>query len=128
MKVMEEYDLTKEDWDSIIEVGQFEGHRDPVASIPSKVCLYTQSLDSCSGNFCQWMFMYDLLLCVLLYRANSQVPGTRKTTNHMKQTVATTKTKTTIERETEAASKTITTTLTRSYNYYKSNSNKQDKS
>ena len=37
MKVMEEYDLTKEDWDSIIEVGQFEGQRDPVASIPSKV-------------------------------------------------------------------------------------------
>ena len=52
MKVMEDYDLTKEDWDSIIEVGQFEGHRDPVASIPSKVCLYVQSLDSCSGNFC----------------------------------------------------------------------------
>ena len=38
MKVMEEYDLKKEDWDSIIEVGQFEGQRDPVASIPSKVC------------------------------------------------------------------------------------------
>ena len=36
--MMEEYDLTKEDWDSIIEVGQFEGQRDPVASIPSKVC------------------------------------------------------------------------------------------
>ena len=34
---MENYDLTKEDWDSIIEVGQFEGQRDPVASIPSKV-------------------------------------------------------------------------------------------
>jgi len=38
MKVMEEYDLTKEDWDSIIEIGQFEVQRDPVASIPSKVC------------------------------------------------------------------------------------------
>ena len=37
MQVMENYDLTKEDWDSIIEVGQFEGQRDPVASIPSKV-------------------------------------------------------------------------------------------
>jgi len=34
---MEGYDLTKEDWDSIIGVGQFEGQRDPVASIPSKV-------------------------------------------------------------------------------------------
>ena len=54
------------------------------------------------------MFMYDLLLSVLLYRANSQVPGTRKTTSHMNQTVATTKTKTTIETETEAATKTIT--------------------
>ena len=43
MKVMEEYDLTKEDWDSIIEVGQFEGHRDPVASIPSKVCICSLS-------------------------------------------------------------------------------------
>ena len=38
IQVMEDYDLTKEDWDSIIEVGQFEGQRDPVASIPSKVC------------------------------------------------------------------------------------------
>lgn len=37
IQVMEDYDLTKEDWDSIIEVGQFEGQRDPVASIPSKV-------------------------------------------------------------------------------------------
>ena len=38
IQMMEDYDLTKEDWDSIIEVGQFEGQRDPVASIPSKVC------------------------------------------------------------------------------------------
>ena len=38
IQVMEDYDLTKEDWDSIIEVAQFEGQRDPVASIPSKVC------------------------------------------------------------------------------------------
>ena len=38
--MMEDYDLTKEDWDSIIEVGQFEGQRDPVASIPSKVRIY----------------------------------------------------------------------------------------
>ena len=38
IQVMEDYDLTKEDWDSVIEVGQFEGQRDPVASIPSKVC------------------------------------------------------------------------------------------
>ncbi|KAJ7371467.1 replication factor C subunit 1 [Desmophyllum pertusum] len=37
IQVMEDYDLTKEDWDSIIEVAQFEGQRDPVASIPSKV-------------------------------------------------------------------------------------------
>ena len=37
---MEDYDLTKEDWDSIIEVGQFEGQRDPVASIPSKVRIF----------------------------------------------------------------------------------------
>ncbi|CAH3146276.1 unnamed protein product [Porites lobata] len=37
IQVMEDYDLTKEDWDSIIEVGQFEGQRDPVSSIPSKV-------------------------------------------------------------------------------------------
>lgn len=37
IQVMEDYDLTKEDWDSILEVGQFEGQRDPVASIPSKV-------------------------------------------------------------------------------------------
>lgn len=72
------------------------------------------------------MFMYDLLLSVLLYRANSQVTETRKTTNDMKQTVTTTKTKTTIE--TEAATKTITTTSTRSHNYHKCNSNKQDKS
>ena len=41
--MMEEYDLTKEDWDSIIEVGQFEGQKDPVTSIPSKVCTYTCS-------------------------------------------------------------------------------------
>ena len=47
MKVMEEYDLTKEDWDSIIEVGQFEGQRDPVASIPSKVC-------TCSSLILVW--------------------------------------------------------------------------
>lgn len=73
------------------------------------------------------MLMYDLLLSVLLYRANSQVPGTRKTTNHLKQTVTTIKTKTTIETETEAATKTITTSA-RSHNYHKSNSNKQDKS
>lgn len=37
IQVMNEYDLTKEDWESIVEVGQFEGQRDPVASIPSKV-------------------------------------------------------------------------------------------
>jgi len=37
MKLIEEYDLTKEDWDSIIELGQFEGQRDPVISIPLKV-------------------------------------------------------------------------------------------
>ena len=34
---MADYDLTKEDWEAVIEVGQFEGQRDPVASIPSKV-------------------------------------------------------------------------------------------
>ena len=39
IQVMEDYDLTKEDWDSIIEVGQFEGQKDPVAAIPSKVCV-----------------------------------------------------------------------------------------
>ena len=38
LNVIEEYDLTKEEWDSIIEVGQFEGQRDHVASILSKVC------------------------------------------------------------------------------------------
>ena len=38
--MMEDYDLTKEDWDAIIEVGQFEGQRDPVASIPSKVRIF----------------------------------------------------------------------------------------
>jgi len=37
IQVMEDYDLTKEDWDSVIELGQFEGFKDPVASIPSKV-------------------------------------------------------------------------------------------
>ncbi|XP_068736533.1 replication factor C subunit 1-like [Montipora capricornis] len=37
IQVMADYDLTREDWDSVIEVSQFEGHRDPVASIPSKV-------------------------------------------------------------------------------------------
>ena len=39
--MMEEYDWTKEESYSIIEVGQFEEQRDPVnnvASIPSKVC------------------------------------------------------------------------------------------
>ena len=38
--MMEEYDLTKEEFYSIIDVGQFEEQRDPVnvASIPSKVC------------------------------------------------------------------------------------------
>ena len=40
LKVMDEYELTKvkDDWDSIIEVGQFERQKDRVASIPSKVC------------------------------------------------------------------------------------------
>ena len=37
--MMGDYDLTKEDWDSVIELGQFEGFKDPVASIPSKVCM-----------------------------------------------------------------------------------------
>ena len=39
LKVMDEYELTKvkDDWDSVIEVGQFERQKDPVASIPSKV-------------------------------------------------------------------------------------------
>lgn len=36
--MMEEYDLTKEDRESVIKVGQFEEQRDPVASILSKVC------------------------------------------------------------------------------------------
>ena len=44
--MMEDYDLTKEDWDSIIEVGQFEGQRDPVASIPSKVHIFFLFLTS----------------------------------------------------------------------------------
>ena len=35
--LLDEYDLTKEDWDSIMEVGHFDGRKDPVASIPSKV-------------------------------------------------------------------------------------------
>ena len=40
LTVMDEYELTKvkDDWDSVIEVGQFERQKDPVASIPSKVC------------------------------------------------------------------------------------------
>ena len=40
LTVMDEYELTKvkDDWDSVIEVGQFERQNDPVASIPSKVC------------------------------------------------------------------------------------------
>ena len=42
---MADYDLTREDWDSVIEVSQFEGHRDPVASIPSKVCLKENDLN-----------------------------------------------------------------------------------
>ena len=36
--MMEEYDLTKEDWEAIVEVGQFEGRGDPISAIPSKVC------------------------------------------------------------------------------------------
>ena len=36
--LMEQYNLTKDDWDSIVEVGHFEGRRDPLAAIPSKVC------------------------------------------------------------------------------------------
>ena len=36
--VIAEYDLTKEDWDSIIQIGQFKGERNLVDCIPSKVC------------------------------------------------------------------------------------------
>ena len=37
IQILESYDLTREDWDSIMEAGQFEGRRDPVSKIPSKV-------------------------------------------------------------------------------------------
>ena len=38
LKVIAEYDLTKEDWDSIVQIGQFKGERNLVDCIPSKVC------------------------------------------------------------------------------------------
>lgn len=37
IKLLEAYDLTREDWDSIMEAGLFEGQRDPMTKIPSKV-------------------------------------------------------------------------------------------
>ena len=63
IQVMEDYDLTKENWDSIIEVGQFEGQRDPIASIPSKVCTcinsYSlQSMSRVTGIFFFFFFYF----------------------------------------------------------------------
>lgn len=37
IQVMADYDLTREDWECVLEVGQFEGQKDPIASIQSKV-------------------------------------------------------------------------------------------
>ncbi|KAK3742285.1 hypothetical protein QZH41_013114 [Actinostola sp. cb2023] len=37
IQLLQAYDLTREDWDSIMEAGQYQGHRDPMTRIPSKV-------------------------------------------------------------------------------------------
>ena len=38
LKVIAEYDFTKEDWDTILQIGQFKGETNRVDCIPSKVC------------------------------------------------------------------------------------------
>lgn len=46
IKLLEAYDLTREDWDSIMEAGLFEGQRDPMTKIPSKVILFVLEIIS----------------------------------------------------------------------------------
>ncbi|XP_048590170.1 replication factor C subunit 1 isoform X2 [Nematostella vectensis] len=36
ISLLDAYNLTREDWDSVMEAGLFDGHRDPMDSIPSK--------------------------------------------------------------------------------------------
>ena len=67
IQVMEDYDLTKEDWDSIIEVGQFEGQRDPIASIPSKVCTCINSYSLQSMSRVTGIFLFYFIFIYLFF-------------------------------------------------------------
>ena len=37
VQLLNDYDLTREDFDSILEVGQFTGRKEPMSSVPTKV-------------------------------------------------------------------------------------------
>ena len=64
IQIMNDYDLMKEDWDSIMEVGQFDGIRDPVAAIPSKVCFLCFACNTLAALF--------ILCCAQLFAKNKE--------------------------------------------------------
>ena len=66
VKCLDDYCLTREDWDSIVEICQFPGKPDLVAKIPTKVRVCTSYLYSCSSNS---------VTMVILFRSSQHSPG-----------------------------------------------------
>ena len=39
VQLLNDYDLTREDFDSILEVSQYSGRKEPMSSVPTKVTI-----------------------------------------------------------------------------------------
>jgi hypothetical protein len=64
IKLMDQYDIIKEDFDNIMEVSKWPNSKDPMSKLESKVSHHLTSKSSYTFLLCNLIFLFALIRCL----------------------------------------------------------------